>query len=277
MTISLLGGGRIMTETMDVLETSVTLQENMEVVESVRERAFSLPADSVKAPDMPIAVFLDELTTTALAVEEHFDALAAVGFTRQMMDSFGYYVKCLRAAQAVWNAEKSNGRTEDNIVMIEKAENVREDLISASVLALRKNIEGQRRLQVIREGDSMADLVADLQDLGVLITDARPLFEAINMNVDETAALAAKLSKDLQTALSTEDVAKSLSNSKEMRDRVFTLTKENLSEVRLFADFAFRKDKTNNRRSLFMSAYNRRKYLKRKNGQDSIAPVAISA
>ncbi len=249
---------------MTELETR-TLEDNIAVVDTIRETAMSLPADAVRDPDVPIPVVLDEMSTTVIATREHSEALSQVGVTPAMSDTFEKRVNCLKAAQVVWNAEKAKGRTEANIAMNDEAEEVRDDLVASAGLALRNNPGGLRRLEIIREGDSLPDLIADLQDLAVLITDARPLFEAINMDVDESSAKASRLSKDLQKTLATAEVAKTLSNSKEMRDRIYTLTKESLKEIRLFAAFAFRKDKSNNRRSLFTSAYLRRKNRKYKN------------
>jgi hypothetical protein len=171
------------------METTVTLQENIEVVDTIRETAMSLPADAVKLPDMPVMTFLEELTTTVIATEEHWETLSAVGFTTKMQEVLKNNLQFLNAAQAVWNAEKSKGRTEINIDLIEKAENTIEDLLAASALALRKNAEGQRRLSMIREGDSMADLVVDLQDGGILISDARPHFYPDQRNPDRSTTI----------------------------------------------------------------------------------------
>ena len=126
--------------------------------------------------------------------------------------------------------------------------------------------EGKRRVSMIREGEGLADLVSDLNDQAVLLTDFRPRFEAIRVDVDAESQKAAKLRDDLQAALAEEDVAKTLTGYKELRDRIFTLTKRSLQELRAFASFAFRKDKTNSRRNLFTSSYIRRKKSQRKRG-----------
>ena len=50
-----------------------------------------------------------------------------------------------------------------------------------------------------------------------------------------------------------------MSTAKELRDRLYTLTLEPIRELRAFADFAFRKDRGNNRRFAFTSTYIRRR------------------
>lgn len=243
-------------------QSTMSLEENITIVDGLRPEAMALTADEVVEPDIPVMVMLDELNNTVLAVAQHMAALSAVGVTDEMATQLDRYSKGLRAAQAVWIAEKSRGRGEDHVAQLEEAEALREDLLAAGTLALRNDIAGQRRLSEIREGDSLPDLVDDLNNLAVLLTDKRESFEAIHMDVDNSALQADQLSSALQQMLSTEDVAKSLSDGKETRDRIYVLAKDTLKEIRLFASFAFRKDKSNNRRQIFTSAYMRRRNRK---------------
>jgi len=77
-----------------------------------------------------------------------------------------------------------------------------------------------------------------------------------------------------------EGVARSLSGSKEMRDRVYTLSRESIAELRVFASFAFRNDKTDRRRQLFTSAYIRRRNRRNRRAaaeQSSNASAPIQA
>ena len=241
----------------------ITLKELIGVVDMVRDVAEGLTPDEVREPDMPVMVMLDELSNTVLAAKEHMAALAAVGVTEEMVARLERYTNGLRAAQAICVAERTRGRNDDNIAQVEDAETLREDLMAGATLALRNDTDGQRRVAEIREGEGLADLIDDLRNLSILITEKRSLFEAINMDVDTMATKASETSQGLQQMLSEEDVAKSLTNSKEMRDRVYTLAKDALKEIRLFAAYAFRKDKSNNRRLVFTSAYMRRKNRRR--------------
>jgi len=52
-------------------------------------------------------------------------------------------------------------------------------LVAASALALRKNPEGLRRPDMIREVDTIPDTIADLGDLAVLLIDAKDFYQAI--------------------------------------------------------------------------------------------------
>jgi len=237
----------------------VSLQDHLSVLESVRSLAEALPAETVTEPNLPMPVYINECTTMIVGAKEHFEVLSAVGYTTQMLQSAEDRVVATISAQAVWNAERRGGHSEEVTQLIARCEQKRDDLVAASMLALRNNLEGLRRLDMIREGDSIADMIADLGDLAVLLTDAKSYYQAINLEVDTEASEAAKLRDELRGALAQEDVAQSLSGSKEMRDRVYTLSAESIAELRAFASFAFRNDKTDRRRQLFTSAYIRRR------------------
>ena len=105
----------------------------------------------------------------------------------------------------------------------------------------------------------MPDLVADLFDLAQLLRDAPEPFAAIKVDAHAMADALDKTGRQLQNSLAQEDAKKSMSSTKELRDRFYTLALEPLRDLRAFADFAFRKDKGNNRRFAFTSAYIRRR------------------
>ncbi|MBN2525544.1 MAG: hypothetical protein JXR76_04060 [Deltaproteobacteria bacterium] len=250
---------------------NVPLSELMALVDKVRDVAEGLTPDAIARPHMPVMVMIDELSNTVLAAKEHRDALFAVGVTDEMVARLKMVADALRAAQAIFIAEKARGRSDENLAQIAAAEAFREDVLAGAALALRNDTDGQRRVAEIKEGEGLADLMDDLRNLAVLVTDKRSFFEAIRVDVDAVSAEALAKSEGLQTMLSEEDVARSMTNSKEMRDRVFTLAKDALREIRLFAAYAFRKDKSNNRRLIFTSAYMRRRNRKYRGGTDTAA------
>jgi hypothetical protein len=252
-----------------------SIKDHQQVVETLRKEAEALGAGEFGEPDVPIKVFIDELRTTLLATEQHFSSLAAVGYTEAMAAILEWRAAALESVQTLWSAERRGGRSEAVASLIEGAEEVRGDLLSASDLALRHSDAGRHRVSAIREGEGLADLVFDLNDLAALLTDFRAEFEAIKLDVDAEAERAARARDDLKRALAEEDVAKTLTGYKELRDRIFALTKRSLDETRAFAAFAFRKDKTSQRRHLFTSAYNRRR--NRRNRGKGTAEPAISA
>jgi hypothetical protein len=189
----------------------VSLEDHLQVVEAARERAEALPAAEVAEPDMPVRVFIDEAETAVTAALEHLADLEKVGLLREMVDALARDVKALDSAQRLWNTERRGGRSEAVGGLIETCEDYRQDLLDASDLALRKEAKGKERLSLIREGEGLPDLIADLSDLAVLVTDYRPLYEAIHLDVDGSSNQAVALGKELKSALAEEKVGKSLS------------------------------------------------------------------
>jgi hypothetical protein len=236
-----------------------TLEEHQAVVAKVADLAEALPTDAIRELDMPIATSIDEWLAVILAARENYEPLSKVGVTHAMIDHFEKLVFSLSSGQTIWQMERRGGRNEETAAMIDEAEKLRNYLTDAAELALRNNLEGQRRLATIREGDGIPDMVSDLDLFTLLLTEARPLFKAICINSDEQANKAAGMRDSLRKGLAEEDIAKALSGSKEMRDRIYTLAKEKQQEIRMFASFAFRGDKTNKRRGLFASSYLRKR------------------
>jgi hypothetical protein len=236
-----------------------SIEEHLAVIDQVKAEAMALDADGFSAPDIPVKIYLDELRTSVLAARQYFDALDAVGYTAPMLARLDQLLEALTSVQAVWNTERRGGRSEAVADLIEAGEAEREEHLSAADLALRHDDAGLERIGLIREGEGLADLTADLGDLALLMTDFRDAFKAIKVDAKAAAGSAVSMQKRLQQALAEERVGKSLKGYKELRDRIWALSKFELSELRAFSTRAFRKDKTNARRHLFTSTYTRRR------------------
>ncbi len=236
-----------------------TLEEHQAVVAEVGHLAAAIPAEAIRDLDMPMPTAIDEGFAVVLAARENYDALSRVGVTHAMIDHYEQLLLSMSSSQSIWQMERRGGRNEETAAMIDEAEKLRNFLTDAAELALRNNLEGQRRLETIREGDGIPDLVSDLDLFTLLLTEAKTLFEAIHIDVEEQANRAGGMRDSLRKVLAEEDVAKALSGSKEMRDRIYTLVKDKQQELRMFASFAFRDDKTNKRRGLFASSYLRKR------------------
>ncbi len=251
-----------------------TLEEHQAVVEKVSHLAEAIPTDAIRELDIPISTSVDEGFAIVLAARENYDVLSKVGVTHEMIDHYEQLLFSMSSSQSIWQMERRGGRNEETAAVIDEAEKLRNFLTDASELALRNNLEGQRRLETIREGDGIPDLVSDLDLYTLLLTEARPLFKAICINSDEQANKAAGMRDALRKVLAVEDVAKALSGSKEMRDRIYTLVKEKQQELRMFASFAFRGDKTNKRRGLFASSYLRKRNRRARAKAQTAPPTA---
>ena len=89
-----------------------TLEDHQAIVMTMKPAADALPAEAVRAPVIPIPMFLEEGLAMAAASREHFDALAKVGVSQEQIDEMYKLFVALGSAQAVWQAERRNGRDE---------------------------------------------------------------------------------------------------------------------------------------------------------------------
>lgn len=206
--------------------------------------------------------FLKEGFAAVAAASDQQAALDAVGLPPDLVPQLSRLLYGLQSAQALWEGEQRHGRSNEVQAKIDALTLRREEALLAGDLACRNNQEGQQRLSAIREGEGLADLVQDGVALGLLLTDAAPLFAAIKFDAEGTARQLTELAGSLQQELSREEAGKTLSTGKDMRDRLYTLCLHPLAELRSFATFAFRNDRNNTRRFAFTSAYNRRRNRK---------------
>lgn len=184
--------------------------QHQDIVDSLRPLAMAIPANSVRLPEIPIATFIDEGLGFVSAGREHKQALEEVGMDGDLIDSFEQSLFGLQAVQGQWNKERNKGRAEAAITIIEKTADLRSEALAMADLALRNSGEGQRRLSGIREGEGLADQVADLLDLALLFRDANELFATVKIDASDMASKLEAGSSELQNALAKEDAQKSL-------------------------------------------------------------------
>jgi hypothetical protein len=221
---------------------------------------------------MPIKTFIEEGLTMAAAARNYASDLNRVGAPPELADHLEVLLTALSSAQARWNVERRGGRDEETIVIIAAARALAEDLLAAGDLALRDDRQGQRNLAGIREREGIPDLIADLTDLAVLLTEKKPLFEAIHLDVETQSRQAAAMREKLQTAHAEESVNKGQTMDREIRDRIYTLAVETAEELRAYGTYAFKKDKTDKRGVLFTSDYSRERMRKHRARQTEPAP-----
>lgn len=254
---------------MDLTEQPKSVDEHKQLVEALRAEAEAVPANQTADPDVPVKTFIAEALTALEGAKQHLADLGKVGLVQATVDAFARHLNALQSAQVLWNTERGVSRSEAVLNIVNDSEAHRQYLLDAADLALRNDPDAQNRLSLLREGEGLADLSLDLSDLAALLISHRAEFEAVKLNVDDAAQKCATLKVGLQSALAEEDVAKTLSGYKELRDRCYVLVKRDLQEIRAFARFAFRDDKGNSRRNLFMSAYTRRKDRKARRNAES--------
>ncbi|MBM4280251.1 MAG: hypothetical protein FJ137_05670 [Deltaproteobacteria bacterium] len=203
-------------------------------------------------PSRRTTALLRDARTIAAACRAHADALIARGMPSHAAADLVARADALSQAQALWLADRRSGlRVESTAVLLADADALRDDVTALAGLALRKSRDGLERLASLRDGEGIAELIADLRDLAALARDAAAAFEDIN---EDPGALESRLlgvSRKLEAALAADDAGQIVSSAKDLRDRLAVLVEDAIDEVRAFAAVAFRGDPDNARRGSF--------------------------
>ncbi len=190
-------------------------------------------------PSMPVDVLLLEghqAATAAKGIRARLVKLQTFDVVR--LDTLPALLEELKSAEATWGTLRitaAQGRNRKSTRA--EAEALRADMLESGDFIFRKNAAAKAELARIREGDGLADLVADLQDLAALwrkYTGAwaadEELSEADFKRAEELAAMLADV-EDSEEAVAAQ----------ERRNQLCWLLEESLTEVRGGARFLLRK------------------------------------
>jgi hypothetical protein len=158
------------------------------------------------------------------------------------MSYHGHFDGTLGEAQAAWLALREAGRPMAERSLIEEAHRLRQELLATSDYVFRNDVGLQQKVSAIREGEGIADLVQDLKDLTALMDSQRAAFTAIDFDL-ALVERARTTSEELGRVRSSNTAQKTLNESKELRDQVFTWTNQAIDELRAAGLYLFRNDK----------------------------------
>jgi hypothetical protein len=140
-------------------------------LETLRGELVAMPAEAEDQPAIPMAVVLQEAADllAVLRIETVKGRLVQVGASAESFDRLQVAIEAARAAQSDWvvvrDASKSNAQRDREAA----GQKLRLDLLAAC----RWNRRGDRvalgTLSDIAEGEGVADLIQDLNDLAALI------------------------------------------------------------------------------------------------------------
>ncbi|WP_159518130.1 hypothetical protein [Sunxiuqinia indica] len=215
-----------------------------------KEQIENLALDEVKLPNQPIDDFV--ASTEALAVEANKDrdALIAAGMDPTLIDDLVPLSGALRYCQAKWMSEY-RAREDAQREWIEQspqAYELRDQLLHHFSFAYRDYDDIQNKVMRIREGGSHADMVQDLVEIATLGEKYPEPLNAINfeLNLLEQARTVSHAMSELLAAAN--GAAGESSETKQMRDKAFTLLFEKTRIIRDFGQYVFWKDEDRKKR-----------------------------
>ncbi len=218
----------------------------------------AIPDCDIKAPNIPVDVFLQEAENLYHWCREDREELTAKGLDWSMVQEIQARCGALREAQSRWVTLRFGHEDSEKQWMDRSpvAYDLRNELLHMFRFAYRKHPNILGRVREIGQDTGHADMIQDLNDLSVLGRDNPEPLKAINLDMallDQAANLAREMSRILGAA--TRERAWSR-GAKKLRDQAFTYLEEIVDEVRGFGQYVYRKNETRFRG--YRSEYNRR-------------------
>lgn len=190
----------------------------------------------VEEPDMPVKVALLEANRLwAAASPDRKGFLAVPSFDIGDYDAVPHLIAALTDAERDWARARFAGRDVNLVQVRKEAEALRRKVMKAGSYLLRKDKAAMQELARISEGEGLADLVADLDDL-VTFWGVHGAVLASDKRVPKDAP--AQMARYAGVLRSGKDESAAI-EAQARRNRVYAALQAAIGEVREAADFRF--------------------------------------
>jgi hypothetical protein len=206
----------------------------------IEARLSQLPAETRDTlPFRPIPVASYEAKMLYDAASPHVDLFTRLpDFDRVLFDAMPQINQRMIESDRSYKAARDEKTASSLRPVREEAESFRSNFVSAGRYLLRKDDGAQRRIDRIVEGDGIADLVADLEEIAAFAADYADklaLDSKLPKDVPAQArSFADRLAKVQDTTAANEALAR--------RNQLYWLLDEAVREVRAAARYVFRDD-----------------------------------
>lgn len=213
-------------------------------LDALRPTLLAIRAEDVREPHLPPKVGHQEAEALFTFVQkpEPLALFERLGLSAQVA-SGPLALQASREAQAVWLTARDSNKPEAQKAREEEGYELRAELLAACDWNLRADEAALRVLVRVREGEGLADLVADLETLALLCEQNSAAFAAdqtfaLPEKVEQAKALALEIAQGLarfQTELSQAETF-------DLRNRAWTHLQGIVSELRKGGRYLFRND-----------------------------------
>jgi hypothetical protein len=222
------------------------------------EAAKNLNADDVQVPYIPVGIYAQEAEDLYHWCKDDLAQLTNAGLSEEVINNLPVCTGALREAQSIWMKEQQTRKEAEQKWVDESpvAFDFRDQLVHSFRYAFRKSSDLLNRVDAISEGASNADMVQDLNDLAILGKANTELLQQIGFDLQllDKAAEQSDYLADLLGQANGD--RKSENESKEIRDRMYTLLKYVVDEIRDCGKYVFWQNE--NRLKGYSSVYMRR-------------------
>ena len=224
----------------------------------------AIPAEEVKAPDMPVNVAIQENENLYLWSLDDKDELMGAGLPETTIDNLTVRNGACRTAEAMWKREQNTPQDAQKEweERAPAAYELHNRLLHDFRYAFRNNQQLLNRVSDISDGTGDADMIQDLSNL-VALGEANPEPLAL-INFDVTLLpLAATTADELAIVLAQANGEKEIdSQVKITRDRAYTYMKQAADEIKNCGRYVFWKNEE--RLKGYRNIYKNKNYSKNK-------------
>ncbi len=220
------------------------MMSNFDDFEAVKAEIEAVPDAAVVNRNMPVDDFIQDALYNLQHGLEDQEALVALGLPAEVLTRIPQYVGALRYIESLFDAGRALKKEALASWKVEapKAVALRSEVLACLEFAFYGNAQLLSRVKAIRDGSDDADLVQDLSDISVLGKENLDLMTPISFDatlLDTAAALSVSLG-ELLAAKNGERFDKD--PNKLLRDKAYTLLKQNVSELCRYGKFLYRND-----------------------------------
>jgi outer membrane lipopolysaccharide assembly protein LptE/RlpB len=222
------------------------MTEQPTALDALRPTLDAIPEADVKHPTDTIDQALMNAGTVLAHVEEQDDLLKTllrVGLKAAAFEDLKTAISALRAAQIQLDRARAPRRKpEEQKALEESGLSLRDDILAACRWNLRHNLSVQPTLDAISEGQSIGDLIADLNTLAQILEENHKSFSTDKSFDAKAQAKAARAAADtLLEAVADRRPTLSRADAMSLRNRAWTYFERTFQELRDAAQYAFRK------------------------------------
>jgi len=217
----------------------------------------AIPAAEIKTPSIPVDAFIQESQNLYAWCQEDLPALTTSGLSSDIVESLKPLSEMLRDTESNWHTVRFKKEDVRRTWESESktAGELRSKLLHICHFAYRNFDDINIRVGLIQESGTYADMIQDLNDLYSIGTTYPDQLTAIG--IDMTLFTQAKESAvRLGELLALANAGDTDNGAKEDRDRIYTLLKKAVDEVRTVGQYVFWRDKE--RLPGYVSAYVKR-------------------
>lgn len=201
----------------------------------------AIPDSSVKEPDIPVAIALQEAEDLKEWCTNDKDVLVKAGLDWTLVENLPQRIGALRYIQSQWAKDylTQEAAQKEWKEKSPAAYGLRDDLVHHLLHGYHNIPDLLSKTQKIAEGSGHADMIQDLSDLSVLGKANPEPLKKINLDMtlldkaatlsDEMAALLAKANGERQSD----------NNLKIVRDKAYTYMKQAVDEIRRNGHYVF--------------------------------------